>query len=45
LPLLDGEVLAQRFDVADEMPGRVVLERRRRRALSAAALIEEHDAI
>ena len=44
-PALDAEVHAKRFDVRDQMPGRVVGERRVRLALAATALIEEHDAI
>ena len=45
LPALDAEVLAQRLDVGDEVPGRVVVEARVRRALAAAALVEQHDAV
>ena len=45
LPPLDAEVLAQRLDVGDQVPRRVVDERRVRRALAAAALVEEHDAV
>ena len=40
-----AEVLAQRLDVRDEVPRRVVDERRVRRALAAAALIEEDDPV
>ena len=45
LPPVDPEVRAERLDVGDEVPGRVVLERSVRRALAAAPLIEEHDAV
>src|SRR5262249_11180764 len=44
-PALDLQMLAQSFDVIDEMPGRVVGEARMGAALSAAALIEQHYSI
>jgi hypothetical protein len=45
LPFLDAEVLAQLLKVVDEVPRRVVDEARMRRALAAAALVEQHDAV
>ena len=43
-PALDAEVLAQPLDVGHEVPGRVLAQLGVRRALAAAALVEEHDA-
>ena len=45
LPALDAEMLAQALDVVDQMPSRVLFERRVRRRASAATLIEEHDPV
>src|SRR5690606_17003332 len=45
LPAIDASMLAQLLDVGDEVPGRVVDQRRVRRAAPAAALVEEHDAV
>jgi hypothetical protein len=45
LPAADREVLAQRLDVRDQVPRGVVDEAGVRRALAAAALIEQHDAM
>src|SRR5690349_22073101 len=44
-PLIDTELFANRFDVLDQAPGRVVFERSVRTAVPGAALIEENDAI
>ena len=44
-PLLDTEMLAYVFDVLDEMPGRVVVERSVRNASAGAALVEENYAV
>src|SRR5262249_41050796 len=44
-PAVDPEMLANFLDVGDEVPGRVLFERCVRRTLSAAALVEVHDAI
>src|SRR4051794_4642101 len=38
-------MLAQPFHVRDQVPGRVVIEAGVRRALAAAALIEQYDAV
>jgi hypothetical protein len=38
-------VLAQAFDIGDEVPGRVVGELRMRRRTAATALVEQHDAV
>src|SRR5262245_44755321 len=43
-PALDPERLAQALDVRHEIPGRVLAQLGVRRALAAAALVEEHDA-
>ena len=45
LPALNAEVLADFFDVGDEVPGGVGFERCVGRALAAAALVEVHDAV
>ena len=45
LPAFDPEMLAQRFDVGDQVPRGVVHEARGGPALAAAALIEQHDAV
>ena len=45
LPAIDAEVFAQSLDVFDQMPGCVVFEVGVGRALTGAALIEEHHAI
>src|SRR5262249_36159892 len=45
LPLLDAEVDAQALDVGDQILRRVLVERRLGRAASAAALVEEGDAV
>src|SRR5262245_24142534 len=44
-PLIDAQVLAQCFHVSDEMPRRVVDEAGMRAAATAAALVEQDDAI
>src|SRR5690606_13999853 len=45
LPALDPELLPERLDVRDEVPGRVVDERGVGTALAAAALVEQNDAV
>src|SRR5690349_20898790 len=45
LPARDAEMLAQRFDIGDEMPGRVVGQFGVRRRASTTALIEKNDAV
>ncbi len=44
-PAFDAEVRADRFDVGDQMPGRVVFEFGMRRRLAGATLVEQHDAV
>jgi hypothetical protein len=45
LPAFDTQMLANFFDVGDEIPGRVLFQRGVRSALTAAALIEVNDAV
>jgi len=45
LPVLNAQVLADFLNIGDEVPGGVGFERRVRRALAAAALVEIHDAV
>ena len=45
LPLRDAEVLAELLDIGHEVPRRVRLQARVRRALPAAALVEEDDPV
>src|SRR5438477_13004411 len=45
LPAFNSKMLAQAFDVGDEMPRRVIFNVRVRRALAGATLVEEDDAI
>src|SRR4029079_11153474 len=45
LPRSERHLFAQPLDVGDEIPRRVLLDRRVRRALSTSALIEQYDAI
>src|ERR1041384_6678077 len=44
-PLLDTKMLAYVFDVLDEMPGRVVVERSVRKTSARAALVKKNYAI
>src|SRR5271165_822581 len=44
-PALDPKMLAQSFDVRDQMPGRVLDQARARAAAAAAALVEHDDAV
>src|SRR6185437_7565884 len=45
LPALNAEVLANFFDVRDQVPGGVCFQGRIRRALAASALVKIHDAV
>ncbi len=45
VPRVDAELLAYLLDVLDQVPGRVPLQLRVRRALPRAALVEEDDAV
>src|SRR5690606_16930585 len=45
LPPLDAQMLPEALHVGDQIPGRIVLERRMRDRAPAAALIEQNDAI
>src|SRR5687767_6124100 len=44
-PALDAELLAQLLDVVDQVPGGVVFEAGVGRALAAAALVQQNDAV
>ena len=45
LPAFDSEVLAKRFEVGDEVPRGVVVDRGMRERPAAATLIDEYDAV
>ena len=45
LPLVDAELNAEALDIGDEVPRRVVVERRVRGRLAAAALVKTDDAV
>src|SRR6185437_12213008 len=45
LPAINAEVLADFFNVGDQVPGGVGFQRRIRRALAASALVKIHDAV